>query len=244
MSYRFALLVVSLAAGMALSGCATKKHVRESLDPVNKQLGDLDKRNAENATAITALDEKTQRGISRVDEKASAADARAGDAAKEAAQAGKQAAQASEKADSARSLAESGSARAGRLEKVVESLDNYRVASSSTVYFDFNKSTLSEEARKELAALAQSAANARRYVIEVQGFTDSTGDAEYNYALSGKRAATVVRFFTTEQKIPVYRIHTLALGKDMPAEENKTSQGRKRNRRVEVKLYTPIQPAS
>ncbi len=237
--YLFSLTIIAATALMA--GCASKRYVRERVDPVNNKVVDLDKRSAENASAIQALEDKAQRGIARVDERVAAVDAKAGEAARTAGQANTQATQAGEKADAARTLAESGMAKTDKLEKTVENLDNYRVSTNLNVYFGFNKEDLTAEAKKDLGALAQSLANQRRYVIEIQGFTDSTGSTDYNYALSERRADTVARYLTTQHKIPVYRIHTLGLGKDVPAAGANQRETRKLSRRVEVKLYTPAQ---
>ena len=238
MSNRFLALLAIAVLATTTTGCATKKFVRNTIDPVSKQVGELDKRSAENARAIEQLDEKTQREISRVGEKAGSADSRAADASRQATEALTKTGQAIEKAEGARTLAENSMNRASQLERTVENMDNYRVASTKTVYFSFDKSTLTPEAQKELDELAQSLAANRRYVIEVQGFTDTTGSTEYNYALSGKRAASVVRYLTTQHKIPVYRIHTIGLGKDMPAQAEDRREARKLSRRVEVRIFT------
>ena len=237
-NHRWTAVLALATLATAATGCATKKFVRKSVDPISAQLAEAEKRDAENAAAIRDLDEKTQRAVSRVDEKAGAADARAAEAAEKAARAGAQASLATERADGARSLAETSLARAGELERVVESLDNFDLASSKTVYFGFDKSALRDEDKQQLDELAKSLGGTRRYVVEVQGFTDGTGSSDYNYALSGKRADAVARYLTTEHKIPVYRVHKLALGKDVAVEPNKTAAGRKMNRRVEVRVYT------
>ncbi len=246
MRQRITALAGIAALAIATTGCATKKFVRQSNDPLQARLGELEKRNSQNTASIESLDEKTQRGIARVDEKAGAADARAteagqkaGQAGSRADQAGSRAGQAIDKADGARTLAESGLARTGRLETVVESLDNFQMTSAKTVYFGFDKSELKDEDRQELDQIAGSLTGAPRYIIEVQGFTDSIGPSDYNYALSERRANAVVRYLATRHNLPVYRIHTLAMGKDQPVSPEKTAEARKMNRRVEVKLYLP-----
>ena len=234
---------------VATTGCATKKYVRKTVDPVNQQVTELEKRSAENALAIKDLDEKTQRQINRVDERAGSADTkavaagqRAEQAGASARQAGAAATQAMDKASGAQTLAESGIAKTGHLERVVENLDNFHQTGTKTVYFGFNKSEIDDENKQQLDELAGSLASQRRFVIEVQGYTDGTGSDQYNYVLSGRRADAVVRYLATQHKVPVYRIHTVALGKDVPAEDNKTREGRKMNRRVEVRVYVPKTP--
>ncbi len=231
------LLVVAALAG-ATTGCATRRFVRNRTEPLNQQVGELDKRAAENAQKVGDLDEKSTREISRVDEKANAADARAGEAGQRAAEGVTKAGQAMERADNARTLAEGGIAKTDQLAKTVDNLDNYQMSLSKTVYFSFNQSALTEEATQTLDEMAQPLSDMKRYVIEVQGFTDVTGDPGYNYSLSEKRAAAVVRYLTERHKIPVYRVHQIGLGKDMPAQADDRREARKLSRRVEVKIYT------
>jgi OOP family OmpA-OmpF porin len=236
----YAFLAIAGALAVA-PGCATKKFVRTTVDPVSQQVTELDKRTADNARAIEQLDEKTQQGLSRVDEKAGQAQARADEAFHRAGDALTKTEQASQAAEGARSLAENSLSRATHVERVVENLDNYQMAEAKTVYFNFDRANLQDDAKKELDALAQSVAGRKRFVIEVQGFTDTTGPADYNYVLSEKRADSVVRYLTMEHKIPTYRIHSLALGKDMPAAAEDRREARRLSRRVEVKIYTPTE---
>jgi OOP family OmpA-OmpF porin len=233
-----AVAIISLAA-TATSGCATRRYVRNRTDPISQQVGELDKRTSENARNIGQLDEKTQRDIARVDEEAKTADAHAGDASKRADDALAKGSEAGQKADAARTVAENSLTRTGELQKYVENLDNYRVSASKTVYFGFDKSVLTDDTKKDLDELAQTLSGASRYVVEVQGFTDTAGSNEYNYALSEKRANAVVRYLTERHNIPVYRIHTIGLGKDVPAAGTNPREARKMSRRVEVKVYTP-----
>jgi outer membrane protein OmpA-like peptidoglycan-associated protein len=79
----------------------------------------------------------------------------------------------------------------------------------------------------------------KHYFIGVQGFTDSTGASAANIELSRRRAAAVVRYLTLDRKVPLFRVNTIGYGKESPAADNKTRDGRKQNRRVEVTLFTP-----
>jgi len=218
-------------------GCASRRYVRNRTEPLDQHVGELDKKSAENAGKIGELDEKTSREISRVGEKAGAADARAGEAGKQATEAMTKGTQAMEKAEGARSLAENSMAKTGDLEKYIDNYDNFQMSTNKTILFGFDKWALNDDAKKELDELANSLSNAKKYVVEVQGFTDTTGPANYNYALSERRAATVVRYLTEQHKIPVYRVHTIGLGKDMPAQAENRREARKLSRRVEVRIF-------
>ena len=242
---RFSLAALALAAlfaALVSVGCATKKYVHETMVPVQQKVEDLDKKNTAQDSAIAELG----RGVSRADERAQGADSKAGDAAREAARANDSAAAASKQAGAAQSTAEKGVAQAAQAERSVgtlgnrvENLDNFKFASTETVLFAVGKSELSKEAEAQLDAFAAKVVPMKHYIVEVQGFTDSTGASAANVELSRRRAAAVVRYLTLDGKLPLYRVNTVGYGKASPAADNKTRDGRKQNRRVEVKLYTP-----
>src|ERR1035441_9199253 len=131
---RLTLAVLALAAlfaALVSTGCATKKYVHETMVPVQQKVADLDKKNAEQDTAIAELG----RGVSRADERAQGADTKAGDAAREAARANDQAATASKQAGAAQSPADKGVAQAAQAERSVgtlgnrvENMDNFKLA--------------------------------------------------------------------------------------------------------------------
>jgi outer membrane protein OmpA-like peptidoglycan-associated protein len=119
----------------------------------------------------------------------------------------------------------------------VSDLDNYQVKDTVTVYFQINKDVLSPDAQKDLGDLAKKALAEKGYVIEVAGFADSTGGLNHNQELSERRANAVVRFLEQQGDIPIHRILPMAgMGITHEAADNKTREGRKMNRRVEVKI--------
>jgi outer membrane protein OmpA-like peptidoglycan-associated protein len=237
-----ALALAAVFAALASVGCATKKYVHETIAPVQTKVADIEKKDAAQDSAIADLG----KGVSRADERAQGADSKAGDAAREAARANDQAALASKQAGAAQSTADKGVAQAteaersvGTLGNRVENMDNFKPASTEAVLFAIGKSELSEEAKAQLDAFAAKVAPMKHYIVEVQGFTDSTGAPAANIELSRRRAAAVVRYLTLDKKIPLFRVNTIGYGKASPAADNKTRDGRKQNRRVEVKLFAP-----
>jgi outer membrane protein OmpA-like peptidoglycan-associated protein len=231
------MLAVALAAIVSV-GCATKKYVRETVAPVQQKVQDVEKKNVDQDSSLAKLD----KAVSAADERAQGADSRAGAAAREAALANEQAATANTAAVQARAVGEKGVARAGEVETSlntrVGNLSNYTAASTSTVLFDLGMSVLTDAAKQELDGFAGKVGSEKNFEIEVQGFTDSTGDPQLNLELSRKRAAAVVRYLTLDKKIPLFRVQTLGYGEENPTSDNKTRDGRKGNRRVEVRLYT------
>ena len=85
--------------------------------------------------------------------------------------------------------------------------------------------------------LAQKALAQKGYMVEVAGFADTTGNAALNQDLSQRRAAAVINYLQQQGNIPIHRILAPAgMGTSHEAADNKTSAGRKLNRRVEVKV--------
>jgi outer membrane protein OmpA-like peptidoglycan-associated protein len=241
-----AALALTVALALTAVSCATKKYVRDTVAPVQKHVEDLDKKTAaEDATQDASIAE-LGRGVSRADERAQGADKRAGDALRDAAKADADAAAAGKQAGAAQTLAEKGVADAagaqrsvGVLGNKVDNLDNFKLASAENVLFTLGQSTLTKEAKAQLDAIAAKATPMKHYLLEVQGFTDSTGSPASNLALSERRAAAVLRYLTLDLKIPLFRVKTVGYGAAGAAADNKTRDGRKQNRRVQVSLYTP-----
>ena len=118
----------------------------------------------------------------------------------------------------------------------VNSLDNYSEKAKATVYFKINSAQLSPDAKRDLDDLVQKTKDLKGYMIEIAGFTDTTGNAAANEQLSERRASAVTRYLQ-EADVPLRRILAPAgLGESHSVADNKTSEGRKLNRRVEVKV--------
>ncbi len=121
--------------------------------------------------------------------------------------------------------------------KRVTNLDNYQTTDTATVYFKLNSAVLSDEAKKDLDNLAQKALAQKGYMVEVAGFADSTGKATKNQVLSENRANAVTRYLEQQGNIPIHRIITpTGMGTSHEAASNDNAEGRKMNRRVEVKV--------
>ena len=126
---------------------------------------------------------------------------------------------------------------AGRAHDRISALDDYVVQDSASVYFRVNSTIISPEDKRALDDLARKAATTKGYVIEIAGFTDSTGNVQRNRVLSQQRADAVVRYLQENHDIPLRRMVTpYGYGETRPVAENTTSQGRQQNRRVEVKI--------
>lgn len=111
--------------------------------------------------------------------------------------------------------------------------DGIKFTLSSDLLFPTNSSYLTEKAKVELTKLSKLLNNDTSKKIRVDGHTDATGEAGYNQWLSDKRAASVKKFLE-DSGVTGSRISTKGLGQTKPVADNKTPEGRQKNRRVEV----------
>jgi OmpA-OmpF porin, OOP family len=119
----------------------------------------------------------------------------------------------------------------------ITAIDDYTVQDSVSVYFNTNSAVLTPEFKQALDELARKTATAKGYVIEITGHADSTGNVNRNRQLSQQRADAVVRYLQENHDIPLRRIVTpFGFGQLRPAADNTTAEGRRQNRRVEVKI--------
>ncbi len=187
--------------------------------------------------------DEIDRDLSRTKEKLTDTDLKAVTAAEAAKKADEKAVGAQQAAEGAAGAAQSARSFAAnglnQLERTVEATNRFRMVKSETVVFPLNQWTLTDEAKQRLSEFAKASGGLDRYLIEIQGFTDKTGTADYNITLSDRRAREVARYLNNEFKIPVRNITALGSGYAQPAADNKTSAGRKQNRRVEVRLFVP-----
>jgi OmpA-OmpF porin, OOP family len=227
------LIAGFLAIVVILSvGCATKSYVRKQVAPVLNKVNDLDQRTAENSKEIKDVDARAQQGI-------------------QAASAGNQQldqkiAAASNLSQQASQLASTADNKCTSLVNTVSNLDNYHTVAQILVEFGFNDTRLGGEAQQELDQLGGKLSGTKGYIVVVQGGTDNSGDEEYNYTLSQRRAEEVVRYLASKYNVPAYKVHTIAMGPEKPVAANDTADGRKKNRRAEVQVMsnTGAPPAS
>ncbi len=103
------------------------------------------------------------------------------------------------------------------------------------VYFEFNSAELKPEAmqllRKVSKALA--ATDLETFRFSVEGHTDSVGGEAFNTNLSQRRAEAV-RAFLQKHGVESKRMNTVGRGEADPVDTNRTDQGRRHNRRVEI----------
>ena len=225
--------VLILVAMVALSGCATRKFVRQEVDaavtPIGPKIAEVETRVRETGERIDAVDRRAQQGITAADQKAT----QAGTAAQAADQ---KATNAQRAADTAGQGVQQANTRITAVENRFSSIDNYTAGPPQSVTFRTASSVLTDDAKRTLDGIASQVSGLTSgYAIEIQGFTDSQGSENYNFGLSARRAESVKRYLVGKN-VQLHRIEIVGLGEENPVADNKTRQGREQNRRVEIRV--------
>jgi outer membrane protein OmpA-like peptidoglycan-associated protein len=108
---------------------------------------------------------------------------------------------------------------------------NQKIWILSDVRFETDSEVLKLSTLSELNRAAEILKNNPKMKIEVRGFADSTGEMDYNYALSEQRAESV-RAYLIEQGVSPDQVTTKHYGETKPIASNKTPEGRALNRRI------------
>jgi outer membrane protein OmpA-like peptidoglycan-associated protein len=185
---------------------ARKKWVNNRVEPLKGQLNELDEVNAKNGRDIQDVDRRAQAGIRQAQSTA--------DSANQTATAAGSAAQ------KANQTALGAGTHVDQLNSTVSGLDQYKQANELEVKFRGGQPVLSADARKQLDDFASNLTGHQGYILEIEGHSPLASTA--GVQSSGRMAEAVKRYFVTEHQIPVYRLHTVALGNAPLASANES----------------------
>ena len=110
-----------------------------------------------------------------------------------------------------------------------------KVTFAADVLFDFDKSVIKPEGRSKLDDISGKAKGINLEVVIAIGHADSTGSDAYNQRLSVRRAESV-KAYLVSKGIEANRVYTEGKGEKQPVADNKTRDGRAKNRRVEIEV--------
>ncbi len=197
---------------------ARKKYVQRQLSPIRNRVNELDDLTAANARNIKDVDARAQEGIRQASAKANEADQHATEAGNRAQQANQTALQASN--------------RLNTVEQVVGNIDQYQPTSQTEIRFRSGHTVLSAKAKEALDGMTTNLKDQKGYIIEVQGFSASGGQA--GIQSSQAMANSIVRYLVEKNEVPVYRVFVMGMGNARIAasEDAKPAHGN----RVEVSL--------
>lgn len=174
---------------------ARKKWVKRQTDPINDRLTELDEVNAKNAKDIQDVDARAQSGIKQAQSTA--------DKANETATA------ASSQAQNANQVATTASGRVDQLHTTVNGIDTYKPINEIDVPFKRGSTMLSQDAKGQLDQLANNLKDHKGYIVEIEGHSPGRGVVGIQ---NSERLTEAVRRYLVEHDIPVYRVHSVALG--------------------------------
>jgi peptidoglycan-associated lipoprotein len=213
------VVIPVILLGMGSSACATKKFVRGEVGEVTERVEGL-------SGQLEETQERTRRNeqrIGEVDEKAEQAGQSAGEARMAANQAAEQAAQAG--------------ARAEAVEASVRRLVYEVVLNEDQGNFRFGQADLPDEAKARIDEVINDLkADPQGVFIEIEGHTDSVGNAQFNQRLGLARAEAVKRYLYEAHQVPLHRINVISYGQEKPVASNNTRDGRAQNRRVVIRV--------
>ena len=110
-----------------------------------------------------------------------------------------------------------------------------KVTFAADVLFDFDKSVIKPEGRSKLDDLASKVKGINLEVVIAIGHADSIGSDAYNQRLSVRRSESV-KAYLVSKGIEANRVYTEGKGEKQPVADNKTAEGRAKNRRVEIEV--------
>ena len=206
----------------------------------------FDEQDLRSAQALEQTDELAVENQKRIE----AAEQAAREAAEEAKRMEGQIAENTALANDARAKAEAATSQADAAFKAaalannrINGLDDYETIRTVSVLFKVNSSIIDATAKQtidEAAAWAKgekAKGNANGWLVEVVGFADTSGNTAKNRALSERRAKAVIQYLVGVHNLDLRRlVQPFGFGESKPVADNKTAEGRAKNRRVEIRI--------
>jgi len=205
---------------------ARKKWVKRQIDPINDRLSELDEVNAKNAQYIKDVEARAQAGIQKAQSSADAANQLAMNANTEAL--------------NASSTAQNASTHVDRINDKVNGLDQYHQVTDVELRFRGGTPELTSDSKTKLDQLASSLTGREGYILEMDAHSPAAGGSGIEN--SEKLADSVKRYLLTEHQIPVYRMHSVALGNVAETEvaSNDTAGNQDQTQKPERVRYSSV----
>lgn len=234
---RLSIFVLTSAVLALCSGCASKGYVRKNVnasadtltarietnegemkeirDNADKKIAAVD---SKYDAKVSALDTKTTEGFNSVRGEVRNVDQRAGEA---------------------RGAADRAQNDVNGLGTKFQNRNMFNVTDEKTIQFKFDSAKLDEQYESMLDQIAANLVQNPDAIVVLEGRTDSTGNKDYNVKLGERRIEAVRRYLAVDKSVPVYKIHEISFGSEKPLAENKTKDGREKNRAVIMTVMTP-----
>jgi OmpA-OmpF porin, OOP family len=233
LSVVLSLLLVNVAIGSTAEAglgklwpFASKKHIKQQIDPLTGRVTEMEEVNRQHSAQIKELDERTQAGVRAAMSKTEEADVKAVAARQKALEA---------EGSATRAFASAGEVEA-RLNTRLENVENYRQVRMVEVRFKLNQTGIDENGRDALDQLAAELKDSKGYILELQGFADPSGTQRANLELSRQRAGSVMRYLAERHQIPLFRMRPLGMSSANPVRDEQGRISTKTSRRVEIHM--------
>jgi outer membrane protein OmpA-like peptidoglycan-associated protein len=147
--------------------------------------------------------------------------------------------QVDQRAANAQTAADRAATAVNNLGTRFQNRNQYNVSDEKTIQFKFDSVKLDKEYMDVLDGIAATLMQNADALVVLEGRTDSVGNKDYNVRLGERRIEAVRRYLAVEKGVPVYKIHEISFGSEKPIAENKTRDGREKNRAVTMTILVP-----
>jgi outer membrane protein OmpA-like peptidoglycan-associated protein len=195
-----------------------ESEIKESRDTLDRKISGVDTRVTGVDSRVSSLDAKTTEGMNAIK----------GDVQ-----------QVDQRTAQARSAADRAQNAVGVLDQRFQNRNQFNVAQEKNIQFKFDSAKLDEQYMSMLDETASTLLQNPDAIVVLEGRTDSVGNKDYNVKLGERRIEAVRRYLAVEKGVPVYKIHEISFGSEKPVAENKTRDGREKNRAVTMTVMTP-----
>jgi outer membrane protein OmpA-like peptidoglycan-associated protein len=238
----FLCSVVALSSGCVATRKFTRNEVHTSADQLNAKIEKTDSNVKEVSDRVTTLDTRTNEQGHRLDSLNGDLQKTNSDLQKtngDLQKTSERTTQAQTTAQGAQSLAGQTQGRVVTLEENFQNRNQFTVTAEKVVTFKFGSANLDQTYTSMLDEVAQMVSQSPDALIVLEGRTDSVGDQTYNVQLGERRAEAVKRYLVVEKSVPMYRIHQMSFGAARPIADNKSKDGREKNRVVAISVLVP-----
>jgi peptidoglycan-associated lipoprotein len=233
---KLSIVLFMSATLAATSGCASRKYVRNTVNTSADALTARIDTNEGEIKEVRDNVDKVDKRVSGVDGKVSDLDTRTnqginslkGDVQN-----------VDQRASQAQSAADRAANGVSTLDEKFQNRNQFTTSGEKTVQFKFNSATLDKQYTDTLDEIANTVMQNPDAIIVLEGRTDSVGSKDYNLRLGERRIEAVRHYLAVEKGVPVYKIHEISFGSEKPVAENKTREGREKNRAVVMTVMVP-----
>ena len=236
-------LVLAMLASVS-SGCVatrkfTRNEVKTSSDALNARIDKTDGEVGEVRdsvdrvnTRVTGVDGRVTQLDSKVDSNIAAVKSEVGEVRG-------QVSTVDQKAGQAQSAADRAANNVSALGEKFQNRNKFSVSTEKTVLFKFDSAKLDSKFEADLEEIATMLRDNPDALVILEGRTDSLGQSDYNVQLGERRVEAVRRYLAVEKGIPVFKIHDISFGAAKPIADNKSREGREKNRTVVLTVLVP-----